>query len=97
MVIGGVGKSRIVARKIGATFSSVSLTAVFLNPVDAPHGDLGIVNSEDLPQLLSNSRKFDEFLAILPHLKRRAPVRFALLGRVSSSIAPGCDVVIHRN
>ena len=94
LVITGVGKSGIVARKIAATFSSVGLTAVFLNPVDALHGDLGIVNSDDVALLLSNSGETDELLAILPHLKRRGTARIAIVGRVSSSIAAGCDVVI---
>jgi arabinose-5-phosphate isomerase len=62
LVISGVGKSGIVARKIAATFSSFGLTAVFLNPVDALHGDLGIVNSEDVALLLSNSGETDELL-----------------------------------
>ncbi len=55
LVITGVGKSGIVARKIAATFSSIGITAVFLNPVDALHGDLGIVNADDVALLLSNS------------------------------------------
>jgi arabinose-5-phosphate isomerase len=94
LVISGVGKSGIVARKIAATFSSVGLTAVFLNPVDALHGDLGIVNSDDVALLLSNSGETDELLAILPHLKRRGTARIALVGRVNSSLASGCDVVL---
>ena len=94
LVITGVGKSGIVARKIAATFSSVGLTAVFLNPVDALHGDLGIVNSDDIALLLSNSGETDELLAILPHLKRRGTARIALVGRLNSSLASGCDVVL---
>ncbi len=94
LVISGVGKSGIVARKIAATFSSVGLTAVFLNPVDALHGDLGIVNSDDVALLLSNSGETDELLAILPHLKRRGTARMALVGRVNSSLASGCNVVL---
>ena len=55
LVLSGIGKSGIVARKIAATFSSLGLTAVFLNPVDALHGDLGIVSDRDVALLLSNS------------------------------------------
>jgi len=94
LVVTGIGKSGIVARKIAATFSSIGLTAVFLNPVDALHGDLGIVNSEDVALLLSNSGETDELLAILPHLKRRGTARIALVGRVNSNLAAGCDVVL---
>ena len=94
VVITGVGKSGIVARKIAATFSSIGLTAVFLNPVDDLHGDLGIVNAEDVALLLSNSGETEELLAILPHLSRRGTVRIALVGRVGSSLARGSDVVL---
>ena len=90
----GVGKSGIVARKIAATFSSIGLTALFLNPVDALHGDLGIVAADDVALLLSNSGETDELLAILPHLKSRGTIRIALVGRMHSSLASGCDVVL---
>ena len=66
LVVSGVGKSGIVARKIAATFSSLSLTAVFLHPGDALHGDTGIVAVDDVVLLLSNSGETEELLAILP-------------------------------
>ena len=94
LVVTGVGKSGIVARKIAATFSSIGLTAVFLNPTDALHGDLGIVASDDVALLLSNSGETEERLAILPHLKRRGTGRIALVGRIDSALARGCDVVL---
>ncbi|MBD2422224.1 KpsF/GutQ family sugar-phosphate isomerase [Cyanobium sp. FACHB-13342] len=94
LVLTGVGKSGIVARKIAATFSSIGLTAVFLNPVDALHGDLGIVAADDVALLLSNSGETEELLAILPHLRRRGTARIALVGRLVSSLAQGCDVVL---
>ena len=94
LVLTGVGKSGIVARKIAATFSSIGLTAVFLNPTDALHGDLGIVAADDVALLLSNSGETEELLAILPHLKRRGTGRIALVGRIDSALARGCDVVL---
>ena len=48
LVITGVGKSGIVARKIAATFSSIGLMALYLNPLDALHGDLGVVAADDV-------------------------------------------------
>jgi len=94
LVITGVGKSGIVARKIAATFSSIGLMAIYLNPLDALHGDLGVVAPDDLVLLLSNSGETEELLQILPHLKRRGTARIALVGRVASSLARGCDVVL---
>jgi arabinose-5-phosphate isomerase len=94
LVITGVGKSGIVARKIAATFSSIGLMAIYLNPVDALHGDLGVVAPDDLALLLSNSGETDELLQILPHLKRRCMARIALVGRTNSTLARACDVVL---
>jgi arabinose-5-phosphate isomerase len=94
LVITGVGKSGIVARKIAATFSSIGLMAIFLNPVDALHGDLGVVAPDDVALLLSNSGETQEVLEILPHLRRRGTARIALVGRINSSLARGCDVVL---
>lgn len=94
LVITGVGKSGIVARKIAATFSSIGLMALYLNPLDALHGDLGVVAPEDVVLLLSNSGETQELLEILPHLRRRGTGRIALVGRVASSLARGCEVVL---
>ncbi|MFN5695850.1 MAG: SIS domain-containing protein [Cyanobacteriota bacterium] len=94
LVITGVGKSGIVARKIAATFSSIGLMAIYLNPLDALHGDLGVVAPQDVSLLLSNSGETQELLEILPHLKRRGTARIALVGRVESSLGRGCDVVL---
>ncbi|WP_216901876.1 KpsF/GutQ family sugar-phosphate isomerase [Synechococcus sp. CCY 9618] len=94
LVITGVGKSGIVARKIAATFSSIGLMAIYLNPLDALHGDLGVVAADDVALLLSNSGETDELLAILPHLRRRGTARIALVGRAESTLARGSDVVL---
>jgi len=94
LVITGVGKSGIVARKIAATFASIGLTALYLNPLDALHGDLGVVAPQDVALLLSNSGETEELLAILPHLRRRGTGRIALVGRIDSTLARGCDVVL---
>ena len=76
------------------TFSSIGLTAVFLKPVVALHGDLGSVASDYVALLLSNSGETEELLAILPHLKQRGTARIALVGAIHSSLATGCDVVL---
>ena len=94
LVISGVGKSGIVARKIAATFSSIGLMALFLNPTDALHGDLGIVAPEDVCLLLSNSGETSELLDVMPHLKRRGTGRIAIVGRADSTLARGSNVVL---
>ena len=94
LLVTGVGKSGIVARKIAATFSSVGLVSVFLNPLDALHGDLGIVGSEDVCILISNSGETKELLEIIPHLKLRKSSLIALVGNTNSSIAKNSDSVL---
>ena len=93
-VITGVGKSGIVARKIAATFSSIGLMALFLNPTDALHGDLGVVASEDVCSASLQQRRNLRAAGRLPHLKRRGTGRIAIVGRADSSLARGSDVVL---
>jgi len=94
LVITGVGKSGIVARKIAATFASIGLMAIYLSPLDALHGDLGVVAPDDVALLLSNSGETQELLEILPHLRRRGTAIIALVGRVDSSLGRGSQVVL---
>ena len=94
LVDSGVGKSGIVGRKIAATFSSIGLTALFLSPLDALHGDLGLVTPRDICLLLSNSGETVELLELLSHLKRRSTACIALTGRSHSSLARNSDVVL---
>ena len=94
LVITGVGKSGIVSRKIAATFSSIGLMSLYLNPLDALHGDLGVVASDDVCLLLSNSGETSELLEIMPHLKARGTSCIALVGRLGSSLAQASDVTL---
>lgn len=94
LILSGVGKSGIVARKIAATFSSIGITSIFLNPLDALHGDIGIVNEGDLCILLSNSGETSELLEIIPHLKSRKTSCIALTGNKNSSLSKVCDVFL---
>ncbi len=94
LIVSGVGKSGIVARKIAATFSSVGLTAIYLNPLDALHGDIGIVNKNDLCLLLSNSGETSELLEIIPHLKSRETKCIALTGYIDSTLGKKADVFL---
>ena len=94
IVLLGVGKSGIIAHKIAATMTSSGTAAVYLHPSDALHGGLGIVNSDDVVLLLSNSGETDELLHLLPYLKRRKVPLVAIVGKVDSSIARRSDAVI---
>lgn len=93
-MITGVGKSGIVARKIAATFSSTGLMAIYLNPLDALHGDLGVVSPDDAVLLLSNSGSTTELLALMPHFRRRGNTCIAMVGRCESPLAAACELVL---
>ena len=91
LVLTGVGKSGIVARKLAATFTSIGLTSIYLNPLDALHGDLGIVDRDDLCILLSNSGETQELLQLIPHLKSKGSVQIGILGNLNSTLAMQSD------
>jgi arabinose-5-phosphate isomerase len=94
IVLLGVGKSGIIAQKIAATMTSSGTAALYLHPSDALHGGLGIVSTEDVVVLLSNSGETDELLQLLPYLRRREVPLVAIVGKVSSSIARQVDAVL---
>jgi arabinose-5-phosphate isomerase len=94
LIISGVGKSGIIARKLAATFTSVGLAALYLNPVDALHGDLGVVTRGDVAILISNSGQTEELCLILPHLQRRQVPSIGLLGNIRSRLAGECQAVL---
>jgi arabinose-5-phosphate isomerase len=94
LIVTGVGKSGIVARKIVATLNSTGTPALFLHPVEAMHGDLGMISSQDAVLALSNSGETNELNILLPSLKRLGVPLIALTGRTESTLARHSDVVI---
>lgn len=95
VVLTGVGKSGIVARKIAATFSSIGLVSLYLNPLDALHGDLGIIANNDICFLLSNSGETKELIEIIPHIKRKHISLIGIIGNINSSLADLCTVSLN--
>lgn len=94
VILAGVGKSGIVARKIAATLTSIGIVAVYLHPMDAFHGDLGIVSTTDVAIILSNSGETDELIALLPCLRQRQVPIIALVGKSNSTLARNADAVL---
>jgi arabinose-5-phosphate isomerase len=94
VILTGVGKSGMAARKIAATLTSTGCPAIFLHPSEAMHGDLGIVESEDRVVALSNSGESEELLAILPALLARKTPILALVGNLQSTLAQKATVVL---
>lgn len=94
VIVAGVGKSGIIARKIAATLTSTGTPATFLHPVEALHGDLGIVGAGDVAILLSKSGESDELRGLLEYFGRTGVRVVALTGRPDSMLARQADVVL---
>jgi len=94
VVIVGVGKSGIIAQKIAATMTSTGTAALHLHPSDALHGGLGIVSSDDVVIVLSNSGETDEIVGMLPYLKHRQVPIIAVVGNLKSTLARRADAVL---
>ncbi|HLL73705.1 MAG TPA: KpsF/GutQ family sugar-phosphate isomerase [Pyrinomonadaceae bacterium] len=94
VVMIGVGKSGLVARKVAATLTSTGTVSVYLHPSDGLHGDLGMVTPEDVAVILSNSGETDELTAVLPYLKRRGVPVVAVVGKLDSTLARAASAVL---
>lgn len=90
----GLGKSGHIARKIAGTLTSTGTPAVFLHPVEALHGDLGIVGRDDVAILVSKSGDVSEVGGLVVYLNRVGVPIVALLGNTSSRLAEHADVVL---
>lgn len=95
VVLTGMGKSGLIARKIVATLNSTGTAAIYLHPTDALHGDLGMVRKEDVAVLISKSGNTEEVANLLPMLKRIGVRMIAMCGNKDSRLAKECDVFLN--
>lgn len=95
VVLTGMGKSGLIARKIVATMNSTGTAAIYLHPTDALHGDLGMVRAEDVVILLSKSGNTEEMLNLLPLLKRIGVLIIGMLGNKNSKIGRQIDIFLN--
>lgn len=94
VVVTGIGKSGQIAQKVSATLISVGTVSVFLHPVEALHGDLGIVTADDVVIAFGKSGESDELLALVPFLRRIGTKIIAVTAKKDSSLAKNADVVL---
>lgn len=94
VVVTGMGKSGIIAKKLASTLASTGSPAMFLHPAEGSHGDLGMLTRQDMLLALSNSGETAELLAILPWIKRMRIPLLAMTGRPDSTLAQVADVHI---
>ena len=91
VVVTGIGKSGIIGKKISATLSSTGTPSFFLHPAEAYHGDLGMVERDDIILLISNSGETDEVLRILPFFKSQGNITISITGNPQSTLAKNSD------
>lgn len=92
VVVTGVGKNLHIAEKMSAIFSSTGTRSIVLNPVQAMHGDLGMVSSNDLLVALSFSGESDEVIKLIPAIRRHGLKVVSLTGNPASTLAEMSDL-----
>ena len=92
VVVSGIGKSGHVASKIAATLASTGTPAYFVHPAEAQHGDLGMIQANDVVLAFSNSGETEELALIAPHIKRLGAVLIAITGNPESRLAKAADI-----
>ena len=95
LVITGIGKSAIIANKIVATLNSTGTPALFMHAADAIHGDLGMIQREDIVMCISKSGNTPEIKVLVPLLKRRGSKLVALVSNTNSYLAEQADFVLN--
>jgi arabinose-5-phosphate isomerase len=94
VIVTGMGKSGIICRKIAATLASTGTPAHFLHPAEAIHGDLGVIQSDDVVLALSNSGETEELLRLLETIKRLGSRLITISGNIESTLAQASDVAL---
>lgn len=94
VIVSGIGKSGIIARKISATLNSTGTRSLFLHPVEAMHGDLGMVSPDDVVLAMSYSGETHELNLMIPTIRNLGCKVIAMTGNRSSTLAGQSDIVI---
>lgn len=95
LVVTGIGKSALIARKITATLNSTGTPALFMHASDAIHGDFGMVQSEDVVLCLSKSGTTSEFKTLVPMIKNRGATLVAMVGTPDTYLGQHANLVLH--
>jgi arabinose-5-phosphate isomerase len=94
VILTGMGKSGLICRKIAATLTSIGTPSFFLHPAEAIHGDLGVIQREDVIIALSYSGETDEILRLLETIRRLGARLVAVTGAPASTLAQAADVAL---
>ncbi|MEJ6979294.1 KpsF/GutQ family sugar-phosphate isomerase [Pedobacter sp. P351] len=94
VIISGVGKSAIIAQKMVATFNSTGTPSIFMHAADAIHGDLGIIQNDDIVICISKSGNTSEIKVLVPFLKQAGNILIGMVGDLNSYLAQQADYVL---
>jgi len=95
VVVTGIGKSAIIANKIVATLNSTGTPALFMHAADAIHGDLGMMQPEDVVICISKSGESAEIKVLVPLIRHSGNLFIAITGNIQSYLAKNCDIVLN--
>jgi arabinose-5-phosphate isomerase len=95
LVVSGIGKSAIIAQKIVATFNSTGTAALFMHAADAIHGDLGMIQKEDVVMVISKSGNSPEIKVLTPLIKNFGNTLIGIVGNLESYLALQADILLN--
>ena len=95
LVISGIGKSAVIAQKIVATLNSTGSPSIFMHAADAIHGDLGIVQQDDVVMIISKSGESPEIKVLVPLIKNFKNILIGMVGSMESYLAAQSDIVLN--
>ena len=95
IVVSGIGKSAVIAQKIVATFNSTGTPSIFMHAADAIHGDLGMVQQEDVVMIISKSGESPEIKVLVPLIRNFGNVLIGMVGNTASYLAINATIVLN--
>jgi arabinose-5-phosphate isomerase len=94
-VVSGIGKSAIIAQKIVATLNSTGTPSLYMHAADAIHGDLGMIQQDDIVMIISKSGNSPEIKVLIPLVKGLSNLVIGMAGNTSSFLATNCDILLN--
>src|SRR5687767_13164720 len=94
-VISGIGKSAVIAQKIVATFNSTGTPSIFMHAADAIHGDLGMVQQEDVVMIISKSGESPEIKVLVPLIRNFGNTLIGMVGNIDSYLAKNSTLLLN--
>lgn len=95
IVVSGIGKSAVIAQKIVATFNSTGTPSIFMHAADAIHGDLGIVQQDDVVIVISKSGESPEIKVLIPLIRNFGNILIAMVGNTESYLARHASIILN--